>query len=213
MAYPTYRPASEKQISFIGRLVAEKDLTVDEIANVENDVEMGLTTTGASAWIDLLISRRRKPAQQALALGVVARTRVSEIGYYKADDGDVYKVVLSQVGNLYAKKTTAHGLDFVSGAMSLLFADQKMTGEEIAAYGAVNSYCVICSTEFSDPTSELVGIGPKCGTDILGKDAYKALRVTVADNPRVIAFEAAKKAKAKEAREAKKAAEAQLVLV
>lgn len=213
MSYPTYRPASEKQIALINRLLAEKALTDLDRENITNDLEDGLTTRGASAWIDILF-RFPRAAAPVLDLGVQARDRVAEEGFYRAEDGDVYKVVRTRDGErLYAKKTSAAGLVYVEGAMRKLFADQKLTGEQIAGLGINFGYCIVCSTEFEDPTSKHIGIGPTCGKNELGGEAYKALRLTAADKPDVIAFEAAKKAKAKEAREAKKAAEAQLVLV
>lgn len=207
-------PASEKQISFIGRLLAEKEAPEATRTYIEGLLADGITKQRASDAISHLLTLS-KAAPLALDVEVgPARERVSVEGFYKADDGDVYKVVLTKDGErLYAKKTTARGLEYVPGAMGKLFADQKLTGEQIAELGITFGFCIVCSTEFSDPTSKHIGIGPKCGADQLGKDEYKALRLTVADRPDVGAFEAAKKAAAKQAREDKKLAEAQLVLV
>lgn len=207
-------PASEKQIGFIGRLLAEKEVPQATRTYVEGLLADGITKQRASDAITHLLSL---PKAGPLALDVEvgpARERVSEEGFYKADDGDVFKVVRTRDGErLYAKQTSARGLLYVEGAMRLLFADQKLTGEQIAELGITFGFCIVCSTEFSDPTSKHIGIGPKCGADQLGKDEYKALRLSVADRPDVVAFEAAKKAAAKQAREDKKAAEAQLALV
>lgn len=206
-------PASEKQVGFIGRLLAEKEVIEHTRTYVERLLAEGITKQRASDAISHLLSLP-KAAPLALDVDVQARERISEEGFYQADDGDVYKVVRTKDGErLYAKKTTARGLEYVPGAMAKLFADQRLTGEQIAELGITFGFCIVCSTEFSDPTSKHIGIGPKCGSDQLGADPYKALRASVADRPDVIAFEAAKKAAAKERREAKKAEEAQLVLV
>lgn len=204
-------PASEKQVGFITRLLNEREVPASTQEYVEGLLQVGITKQRASDAISHLLSLP-KTGNPALDIEVgPARERVSEEGFYQADNGDVFNVVRTKDGErLYAKQTSARGLVFVSGAMRLLFADQKLTGEQIAALGITFGYCIVCSTGFSDPTSKHIGIGPKCGADQLGKEAYKALRLTVADRPDVIAFEAAKKAEAKARREAKKAEEDQL---
>lgn len=207
------RPATDKQMYWINKLAPEKDLADWQRAELATDLAKDVfTTKDASFWLDTLFALKNRPQPTLVEVGP-ARERVSEEGFYKADNGNVFKVVRTRDGErLYAKQTSASGLVYVEGAMRLLFADQKLTGEQIAALGITFGYCIVCSTEFSDPTSKHIGIGPKCGSDQLGKDEYKALRLTVADRPDVIAFEAAKKAKAKAAREDKKREEAQLVL-
>lgn len=204
----TFRPASDKQFAFLKKLLHDKAMENDQREAIVFDMEQGLSSKGASQWIDIMLRFPRATAP-VLDLDVTPRAHVSEPGFYKTDEGDVFKVVTSQFGRLYAKQTTARGLVYVEGAMKLLFADQKMTGEEIAAHGVANRYCVVCSTEFEDPTSKHIGIGPTCGVNQLGKDRYKALRASVAHFEDVIAFEAAKKAEAKAKREAKKLVDAQ----
>lgn len=151
-----------------------------------------------------------KDVQPALVKAAPARERVSEIGFYLLD-GKVLKIVQAKAGHFYAKETTAHGLQPVYGVMGRMFADMKMTGEQIAAHGVANHYCVNCSTELEDPKSQAIGLGTSCGPAILGESAYKA---AVADfkaaNPEYVAAE---KARAKALREAKKAEQAQGVLV
>lgn len=197
-------PASEKQVGFIGRLLNEKEVPESTRTYVEGLLANGITKQRASDAITHLLSLP-KAAPLTLGVDVQARERVSEEGFYQAEDGSVFKVVRTRDGErLYAKQTSASGLVYVPGAMGKIFADQKLTGEEIAALGITFGYCIVCSTEFEDPTSKHIGIGPVCGKSQLGADAYKALRLTVADRPDVVAFEAAKKARAKANREAKK---------
>jgi hypothetical protein len=199
---------------WINKLAPEKDLADWQRAELDSDLAKEVfSTKDASFWLDTLFAARNRP-QPVLDIETgQPRARVSEEGFYLAD-GQVFKVVLARTtGNLYAKQTSASGLVYVPGAMNKLFADQKLTADQLAAQGLTQGYCVVCSSEFEDPTSKHIGIGPTCGKNQLGPDAYKALRLTVADRPDVVAFEAAKKAKAKEAREAKKIEQAQLVLV
>jgi hypothetical protein len=200
--------ATTGQKNLIRTIMSERELEAHHVEWVNDRLDRADT-----ALVQTIMSRLkalpRRQAQGTLAVDVVARERVAEEGFYKADDGDVYKVVRSQVGRLYAKQTTARGLAYVEGAMAKLFADQKMTGEEIAAHGVANHYCVNCSAELTDPTSQHVGLGTSCGPAILGKEGYKAAKVAVAHFADVIAFEVAKKAEAKTRREDKKAAAAQ----
>jgi len=207
------RYASTKQLDLIARLLNEKDVDPQDRRAIEADVANDLSGIGASQWIDFLFARKRLPRQQVLAVGVIERPRPSVPGFYLVD-GHVFKVVATRDGErLYAKQSTARGLEYVPGAMNRIFADELLSPQQLAEQGVAQGFCIVCSTEFEDPTSKHVGIGPTCGRNQLGPDAYKALRLTVADRPDVVAFEAAKKAKAKEAREAKKREQAQLVLV
>ena len=203
--------ATTRQIQLIRTIMSERVMEGHHIEWVEERLERA-----DNALVQTIIGRlkglpKRNP-QATLEVDVTPRARVSEEGFYKNDDGFVFKVVRSQAQRLYAKQTTVRGLVYVPGGMNTLFADQKMTGEEIAAHGVANCYCVNCSSELTDPTSKAIGLGTSCGPTILGKEGYKAAKLAVADRPEVIAFEAAKKAEAKVRREAKKAEAAQLVL-
>lgn len=204
--------ATDKQKTLIRTIMSERVLEGHHVEWVENNLDRA-DNAMVQRIIERLKAQPKREAQGTLAVDVTPRARVSEEGFYKADDGGVYKVVTSQIGRLYAKQTTARGLVYVEGAMAKLFADQKMTGEEIAAHGVANHYCVNCSTELTDPTSQRIGLGTSCGPAILGKEGYKAAKASVAHHADVIAFEAAKKAEAKNRREAKKAEAAQLVMV
>ncbi|QZE10541.1 hypothetical protein SEA_SCOOBYDOOBYDOO_226 [Mycobacterium phage ScoobyDoobyDoo] len=208
--------ATPAQIRFINVLLAERLLDPAGRDSIADEIEEGMSKSRASQLIGILKARpflASRGGQQALDVEVASRPRPSEEGFYLADNGQVFKVVRSQGSmRLYAKQATARGLVYVAGAMNMIFADQKLSGEQIVAQGLAQGFCIVCSSEFEDPTSKHIGIGPVCGRNQLGAEAYKALRATVADRPDVIAFEAAKKAAAKARREAKKAEEAQLTL-
>ncbi|AGM13395.1 hypothetical protein M181_gp228 [Mycobacterium phage Gizmo] len=206
-------PASPAQIRFINTLLAERDAPQASRDYVAHLLDTGISSKRASDAIAHLKGFVKIQAQQELAIAAIARPRPTEPGFYLVD-GEVFKVVETRDGErLYAKKTTAHGLEYVPGAMTRIFADQKLSPEQIAEQGLTQGFCIVCSSEFEDPTSKHIGIGPVCGKNTLGAEAYKALRLSVADRPDVIAFEAAKKAAAKARREAKKAESEQLALV
>jgi hypothetical protein len=205
--------ATDAQIRFINVLTGERVLIEMQRNQVARRLAEGMTKAEASDLITKL-KGCPKAAPATLDIDVTPRARVTEEGFYKNDDGFVFKVVFNQFRTrLYAKQTTARGLVYIAGAMGTLFADQKMTGEEIAAHGQANCYCVNCSTELTDPTSKHIGLGTSCGPAILGKDGYKAAKVRVSHHADVVVFEAAKKADAKARREAKKNETEQLVLV
>jgi len=202
--------ASSAQINFINVLLAEREVDADIREVIQANLDT-MTIASATDWISWL--KKQSRAQDTLDIEVAERQRPTEPGFYLVD-GEVFKVVHTRDGErMYAKKTGPNGLEYVPGAMRKIFADQKMTGEQIAAHGLAHGYCVVCSSGFEDPTSSHIGIGPVCGPRVMGKEAYKALRASVSHLPDVIAYEEAKKARAKEAREAKKAEEAQLSLV
>ena len=104
----------------------------------------------------------------------VPSTKVTEAGFYLLD-GQAYKVIEARDGSFfYARLVTGHGLKKAPGMYDRLAPANKMTPEQIAAYGVRTHVCVNCSTPLTDPASQRVGLGTKCGPDILGKDAYRA---------------------------------------
>ena len=204
-------PASEGRIRFINTLLAEREVSDSARAYTLNLIASGISTQRA---IDAIEYLKGLPKAGLFDAPKREGTPVTEEGFY-LHEGAVYRVVTGKnSGRLYAKKSTPSGWDYEAGkgVIFRLRAEDRMSGEAIAAFGVEHEFCVVCSTGFSDPTSHHIGIGPKCGVDVMGADAYKALRLSVADRPDVVAFEAAKKARAKEAREAKKREQAQLVL-
>ena len=100
--------------------------------------------------------------------------KVTEEGFYLFD-GQAYKVIGSRDGSFfYARLVSGHGLRKAPGVYNRLTSAMKMTPEQIAAYGVRTRVCVNCSTPLTDPASQRVGLGTKCGPDILGSDAYRA---------------------------------------
>lgn len=205
------RTITSGQIALLRTIAAERAVEGHTIERLEARIADGIPQV---MMADIMAWLKRAPKREALTLDVdvTPRAKVTELGFYKNETDEVYKVVDGMSGR-YAKLTTPHGLEYVRGAITRLFADQKMTGEEVAAHGVANRYCVNCSHDLEDPTSKHLGLGTSCGPQILGKEGYKAAKARVAHFADVVAFEQAKKDRARQAREDKKREAAQLVLV
>jgi len=98
-------------------------------------------------------------------------------GFY-FHQGQVVKVERSDRGGyLFARIVT--GAKFLKAPKGMLYRitpDEEMTPEAVAAYGVQHEVCCNCATKLSDPVSKKVGLGTKCGPDLLGSDSYKAAR-------------------------------------
>lgn len=200
------------QATLLRTVASERMIEGHMLERLEAQIEQGLPMSLMDATMAWLKRAPKRQAQQALAVDVTPRVRATELGFYKNEAGEVYKIVDGMNGR-YAKLTTPRGFEYVRGAITRLFADMAMSADEVAAHGVANRYCANCSCGLEDPTSKRIGLGTSCGPQLLGKEGYKAARKSVAHFADVMAFEAAKKAEAKERREAKKREAAQLVLV
>lgn len=183
------QPASEKQVQFVKKLLAEKNLAmIAELAlAIQDSLESGLTKQAASAAIDALLPLPRT------ALAHDDGNAVGE-GYYLLD-GTAYKVVKAKgSGNLYAKKFVAApapcpghldhstpsafdapflycaepcgavkaGYEYAPGAMRLLTGAARLTLEQAAEMGRATGTCVVCGRLLTAEESVLAGIGPVC---------------------------------------------------
>lgn len=152
------RPASEKQIAFIGRLVASKDLSSlpenmqDELRQIADESHDDMPDVRkASEIIDHLLGLPDPVDPDA----------VNEPGMYRNSDG-IFRVQESQIGRLYAKELTNEGLVYAPGAVRRLKASDRMSVEDAAATGAELHRCIVCAAELTDPKSIARGIGPVC---------------------------------------------------
>lgn len=154
-----YRPASEKQIAFIKKLLAEKDLAmIPELAlAIQDSLESDrpLPIQAASAAIDSLLPLPKLPVahEDGNAVGP---------GYYFVE-GLIYQVVAAKSsGNLYAKVFSESGYEYSPGAMRLMASAQRLTLEQAAEAGVQTGRCVVCARLLTDPESVAAGIGPVC---------------------------------------------------
>lgn len=106
----------------------------------------------------------------AASLGVSRSARrqvqVTEVGMYRTEDQEIYRVQESrQTGNLYAKHLlVGGGFEYESGAIFNLKPSDKMTLEEAKAYGVATGQCCVCGAFLTDENSVREGIGPVCAS-------------------------------------------------
>lgn len=148
-----FRPASEKQVALIIRLMGERVA----LPGMDEDFEFmadDFSVRDASDTIDRLFAAPRKPLahEDGEALGE---------GFYALGE-DAYRVVAAKSsGNLYAKVWQGRW-EYAPGAMRLLTGAARLTVEQAAALGRRYGICVVCGRTLSDPESVAAGIGPVC---------------------------------------------------
>lgn len=189
-------PASEGRVRFVQNLLAERQATPDFAERTRAHIVNGTLTSGmAIAAIEYLKLQNRIAVDDFVA--------VTEEGFYFFD-GQVYRVVTGKTsGRLYAKLVTAHGWDYEAGKgmMRRLTAEMKMTVEAVRQAGLAAGVCCNCSAGLSDPISQEIGFGTKCGPDLMGRPVYNAARKAAKLVPHVAEALAAIKAR-KEAEKA-----------
>jgi hypothetical protein len=210
------RPATPKQVATIEKCLpgGEWAKKMDEHTEVKirEMLTAGMTIGQASAWMDWLFA----PAQRLPRGGERNDTvTITEPGFYLYQD-EAYRVQKTRDGQrLYAKKATSSGWNFEAGkgVVFRLAPEMLMTAMEIASFGGRKGFCVNCSDGLSDPISKKIGLGTKCGPDIMGNEAYRAARKHhIATDAECAAHDAQLKASAKARREAAKAQAAKEVV-
>lgn len=167
MTTATFRPATEKQVAFIAKLAAERG-AIDNAAD--------LSTAEASARITQLLAMPRV----AVATAANDVARVSEPGMYRNAAGALFKVQLSDAGNLYAKALVPIGgqrltdtdavigfeFTYAPGAMRELTADMRLSLDDAKAFGIRYGVCCVCGRTLKDAKSVANGIGPICARNV-----------------------------------------------
>ena len=158
-------PATEAQVRFIEKLLAEKDLT-GTIFEGHTHCPEGLTKAAASADI-----ARIKDLPRLTTRKTETGEAVTE-GMYQDPTGQIFKVqkAVHGSGQLYAKLLviTGEGLDrtgrfeFAPGAIRKLRPEWKMSLEQAQAFGRLYGICCQCGAILTDETSIELGIGPVC---------------------------------------------------
>jgi hypothetical protein len=154
-------------------------------------VNAGITREGKPATkgsaSDLIEWLTKRPLAAGSTQAAPATDKVTEEGIYRYTDGRVFRVVTSKANNLYAKEVTAHGWDYAGGKGMIfkLTPAMKMTPEQIAEFGIGSGVCAQCARKLDDPVSKQIGLGTKCGPDILGKDTYRVARKAAVSVPQV----------------------------
>jgi len=153
---------TESQEETIRKIAPRKfggDASVATMLNVRGLADVSdLTKSDASKLLDVLFKAEWLPRNQPVA---GAGHEVTE-GMYRTPDGSTYKVQKSQQGNLYAKKLTASGFEYETGAIRKLEKDHRMTLAQAKEYGALYGTCCVCGRTLTDEGSISAGIGPVC---------------------------------------------------
>lgn len=159
------RPASDKQVELIERLLAEREITADGpyggestetiIRNAAADIRE------ASNVIACLFRAPRKAGATRPAPGI----------YVLGEE--IVKVQPNKAGtNTYAKRLMPSGnskrgtWEYVPGLIDRLAGATPATAEDMAAYGHRTGTCGICGALLTDPESIERGIGPICASRI-----------------------------------------------
>lgn len=144
------KPATDKQIAFIGSLIADRD-----VSGVDTSFK---SSKDASALIDTLMKLPKKST---------STPAVAE-GFY-VFEGDIYRVVKSKSSsNLYAKVMTipADGgkgsWTYVPGGIKNLVSAEKLSADIAADMGRETGICMICGAFLTAEESVTAGIGPIC---------------------------------------------------
>lgn len=171
-AAPAARLASDKQMGFLKRLIAERDyfsLVPADRTKVDFVNGGGVPTAkGASALIDVLTGTAYAPkAQQPVEAPL-------ELGMYRKADGTLYRVYPGrESGRLLAKRLILPEVagdkatfEYAGLASRFVSADERMTLDEAKAFGHQFGICCVCGALLTDPESVERGIGPVCGSRI-----------------------------------------------
>lgn len=163
----TTSQATDKQISFVAKLLSEKDVSALLADQAESVIVGAASVKYASGVIDDLLKCKKAT--------VVAAPVVDEIsveGFFLSN-GVVYRTKRSKTsGKLYAKRLIIHGnhveWEYAPGAFSTLTMADAMTAEQAAEYGAQTGHCAYCGRKLEDDISRAYYMGPVCATKYAG---------------------------------------------
>lgn len=169
-------PASDKQIAFIRRLLAER--VIPDGADIPAEIDT-VSKRAASALIDILTRADYKPRETAKP----ERAEL-EAGMYRVGE-TIYKVqrAVHGSGRMYAKRLVkldapytktsrgkevkvTHEFVMASGAITRIRDEHRMTLAEAIDYGAIYGVCCRCAATLTDECSIEAGIGPVCASKI-----------------------------------------------
>ncbi len=149
------RPASEKQLALIARLVSEKQLTDAQL----EDVAAATSSRDASRVIDRLFAAPRKP--QAVAAK-------AEPGFYRQGEEFIQVVTTRDGQRTYAKRLVVDGgsasWQYAPGVGRTLAGLEPATLEQAQAFGMRFGVCMVCCRTLTNPKSIEAGIGPVCAS-------------------------------------------------
>lgn len=165
----TTKPATEKQVAFLTKLVNEKEVPTSILEAMIAEVDAGLSSRKASDAIDYLLRLPRKASAQA---------EQPEVGVYVFEDGTICKAQQNRAKtNTYtmrwveirgerlvdATEDRVHGeWEYAPELKGRLACARKMTLDEAKDFILRYGQCVRCSRRLKAADSVERGIGPVC---------------------------------------------------
>lgn len=155
-------PATPKQVDFIARLRAERNLPSTPSVGLAS-----LTKKQASSVIEQLLAM---PKPEPVKTTSPATPSQAVEGMHKIGD-EIFKVqkAVHGSGHLYAKRLVpgeGYGskarFEYAPGVLKTLSAATLMSLEEAKAWGALYGTCCVCGRTLTNEESIDAGIGPIC---------------------------------------------------
>lgn len=152
----TQSPATDKQIEFLIKLLAEKiedpAKSLDAIKWV-NEHKLSKATASAKISEYMAMPTVRK---------AFSSTSELDEGMYRMND-EIFKVYRTQAGHLATKQLTEDGFEYMGRKpLHSLTAEHRMTLDEAKEYGKVTGTCCNCGRTLTNEESIEAGIGPIC---------------------------------------------------
>jgi hypothetical protein len=159
------RPASDKQIGFLTKLLAEREHDYDADAILQAAADAQITGPAASGLIDSLLKMAKRQAAKPQA-EIAA-------GAYRVGDRILRVYLGQQSGRMLCTelvdptaRTREEAWKYLGQAHRFVPADAApMTPaecEQVAAGQADHGWCCVCGRELDQPVSVARGIGPVC---------------------------------------------------
>jgi hypothetical protein len=153
---PVQYPATEKQINYLVKLLAEK-------------IEDPAQALAAITWVQehklskALASEKIKKYEKLPSVRkAFSSTPELEDGIYQVG-ADVFKVYRTRNGHIATKHLTEDGFEYTGQRpLKSIKPEHRMTKEKAAEYGALYNTCINCQRTLTDEVSIAQGFGPIC---------------------------------------------------
>ncbi len=162
-------PATDKQLTFIRKLLAERGLEWTGVLPARE-----ISKSEASAAISAMLDMPKAPRAAAKAPATV---EITEGLYRNPETDEIFKVqrAVHGSGHLYAKRlvveqaapgepATAY-FEYAAGAIRTLAPEWKMDHEAAAAFGKLYGVCCSCTRPLTKEDSIHNGYGWKCASN------------------------------------------------
>jgi hypothetical protein len=178
----TGRPATDRQIAFLSRLLTERDLTQDwtDLSTTTEAARSAAARTAVSTleqvkadgivptahMYSLVIDLVMRAPKKAEAIAAEAKP-----GYYVTTDGTAIKVVQNKAKtHTYGNVWSGSSWDYAPGIGRTLAGLEPMTAEQAAKIGLASGRCIHCcrtlgGKSLTAQAAALVGYGETCAAN------------------------------------------------